>query len=149
MRYGEKYKCLNTAYESIIYQIIFLSFLMSEKQKIKNQQHILTKSYTSHNYLQFIMSRNQFFIYTDCVATLQGQAGQRYSCRWSNIHGAGGMSAMPLFIGGRPTHAASCVFPCMLHVVALAPQRGTHRGTCPLAGVSHHHPQQGSPYLFK
>ena len=34
------------------------------------------------------------------VATLQGQAGPRYSLRWINIHGAVGMSGMSLFTGG-------------------------------------------------
>ena len=32
--------------------------------------------------------------------------------------------------------AASCVSPCISHVAALAPQHGTHRGTCPLARLS-------------
>ena len=51
------------------------------------------------------------------------------------------MSGMPLFTGGRATHAASCVSICMSHAVALAPQCGTHCGT--LCVSHHHHPQQG------
>ena len=34
------------------------------------------------------------------VAPLQGQAGPWYLCRQKNIHGAVGMSGMPLFMGG-------------------------------------------------
>ena len=81
----------------------------------------------------------------ECVATLQGQAGSWYSCTWKNIHRAVGTSGMPLFMGGGATHAASCASVCMSHVMALAPQHGTHRGTCPLARLSHHCPQQGVP----
>ena len=49
-----------------------------------------------------------------------------------SIHGALGMSDVPLCKGGRATHAASRVCPCMslcAHIVARAPQRGTPRGT--------------------
>ena len=42
---------------------------------------------------------------------------------------------------------AACI--CMSHVMALAPQRGTHHGTCPLACLSSSSPPAGSPYLFK
>ena len=84
-----------------------------------------------------------------CVATLQDQAGSWYLCRWENIHGAVGMSGMPLFMGGQATHAASCVSICMSHVVAPAPQHGTHHGTCSLACVSSSLSPAGSPYLFK
>ena len=86
------------------------------------------------------------FCQTPCVATLQGQAGSWYLCRRRNIHRAIGMSGMPLFMGGRTTHAASCVSICMSHVMALAPQHVTHHGTCPLVCLSHCHcPQQGVP----
>ena len=57
-----------------------------------------------------------------CVATLQGQAGSWYLCRWKNIHGAVGLSGMPLFMGGQAMHAASYLSICMSHVMALAPQ---------------------------
>ena len=81
-----------------------------------------------------------------CVATLQGQAGPWCSCRWKNTHGAAGMSGMPLFTGGRATHAASCVSICMSHVVAPAHQCGP----CSLACVSSSSsPPAGSPHLFK
>ena len=52
---------------------------------------------------------------------------------------------------GEPcTLQAACLSTClcMAHVMAPAPQRDTHRGTCPLACFSHHHPAR-SPYLFK
>ena len=78
------------------------------------------------------------------VATLQGQACPWYSCRQQNIHRAVGMSGMPLFTGGRATRAASCVSICM-SLTALAPQHGTHCGSCPLACLSSSSPQQGVP----
>ena len=56
-------------------------------------------------------------VFRKCVATLQGQAGPWYSHRRNDIHRALGMSGMPLFMGGRATHAASCVSLCMSHVV--------------------------------
>ena len=84
-----------------------------------------------------------------CVATLQGQVGSWYSCRQKNIHGALGMSGMPLFMGGWAPHAASCMSICMSHVMPPAPQSGTHHGTCPLAYLSSSSPPEGSPYLFK
>ena len=91
----------------------------------------------------------EYSIFHICVATLQGQAGPWYLYRWKNIHGALGMSGMPLFMGGQAMHTASCVSICMSHVMALAPQRGTHHGTCPLACLSSSSPPAGSPYLFK
>ena len=83
------------------------------------------------------------------VATLQGQAGSWYSCKWKNIHGAVGMSGMPLFTGGQATHATSCVSICMSHVMALAPQSVTHHGICPLVCLSSPLTPAGSPHLFK
>ena len=59
------------------------------------------------------------------------------------------MSGTPLFMGGQATHSASCVSICMSHVRALAPQHGTHHGTCPLACLSSPPPPAGSSYLFK
>ena len=85
----------------------------------------------------------------NCVATVQGHAGSWNLCRRKNIHGAVGMSGMPLFMGGQATHAASCVSICMSHVMALAPECGTHRGTCPLACLPSSLPPAGSPYLFE
>ena len=55
------------------------------------------------------------------------------------------MSGMPLFMGGQAMHTASCMSICMSHVVAPAPQHGTHCGTCPLVCVPHHRPHQGVP----
>ena len=66
-----------------------------------------------------------------------------------NIHRAVGMSGTPLFTGGGAMYAASCVSICMSHVMALAPQSVTHYGTCPLACVSHHCPQQGVPNCLR
>ena len=54
--------------------------------------------------------------------TIQGQAGSWYLCRWKNIHRPVGLSGMRLFMGGQATHAASCMSPCMSHIMALAPQ---------------------------
>ena len=73
------------------------------------------------------------------VATLQGQAGSWYLCRQKNVHGAVGMSGMPFFTGRR----AMCV--CVSHVMAPAPQHGTHHGTCPLACLPSSLPPAGSP----
>ena len=73
--------------------------------------------------------------FAHCVATLQGQAGWWYLCRRKNVHGAIGMSGMPLFTGGQATHTANCVSICMSHVVALVPQHGTHCDTCPLVSL--------------
>ena len=82
-----------------------------------------------------------------CVAILQGRAGSWCSWRWNNIHGAIGMSGVPLFTGGWARHAASCMSICMSHVMALAPQCGTHRGTWLL--VCLHVSLVRSPYLLK
>ena len=82
----------------------------------------------------------------DCVATLQGQAGPWYLCRRKNIHRAVGMSGMLLFMGGRATHTARCVSICMSHVVAPAPQHGTHCGTCPLVCLSSSSPWESHKY---
>ena len=79
----------------------------------------------------------------ECVGMVQGLTGSWDSGRRNNIHGAIGMSDMPLFTGGRATHAASCVSLCMSHVVVPI-------GEPVLLGVSliiiapHH-----CPYLFK
>ena len=85
------------------------------------------------------------FTYGCCVVTIQGQAGSWYSCTQKNIHRAVGMSGMLLFMGGQATHAANYVSICMSHVTALAPQRGTHHGTCSLVCLSSSSPQQGVP----
>ena len=61
-----------------------------------------------------------------CVVTIQGLTGSWYSGRWKNIHGAIGISDMPLFMGGLATHSASCVSLCM----SLC---GTRHGPCSLA----------------
>ena len=72
-----------------------------------------------------------------CVATVQVLTGSRYSGRRKNIHGAVGMSDMPLFTGGWATDAVGPMFPCM----SLC---GTCRGPCSPAW----HPA-GSPYWLK
>ena len=54
-----------------------------------------------------------------------------------NIHGAVGMSAVPLFMGGWSMHAASCVSPCMTLCLCMSPD--------PQGGFPVWHPA-GSPY---
>ena len=80
-----------------------------------------------------------------CVATLQGPTGSWYSCRRKNIHGAVGMSGMPLFVGKQVTHAASCISICMSHVVAPVPSMAPIVAPVPLHVSHHHRPQQGVP----
>ena len=59
-----------------------------------------------------------------------------------------GLSGMPLFTGGQATHAASCVSICMSHVMAPAPQRGSHPVTRSFVCLSSS-PPTGRTYLFK
>ena len=101
-------------------------------------------------FIRILVSPNHpIFSLISCVATLQSWTSSWYLCRWTNIHRAVGMSGMPLFMGGRTTHPASCVSLWMSHVVALAPQCFAHHGTCPLACLPSSLPLAGSPYLFK
>ena len=48
-----------------------------------------------------------------CVVILEGEAGPWYSSRLNDIHGAIGMSGMPLFMGGWAMHTARCMSTCM------------------------------------
>lgn len=66
-----------------------------------------------------------------CVAADQGLTGSRDSGRGKNIHGAAGMSSMPLFAGGdhctlQAEYPPACL--CVAHIVALAPHCGTQQG---------------------
>ena len=83
--------------------------------------------------------------YTNCVAACEVLASPLFR-ETEEMRRAKWMLDMSSFMGGRATHAESCVSIHMSYVVAFAPPRGTHCGTCPLACVSHHHrPQQGVP----
>ena len=78
-----------------------------------------------------------------CVATLQGWAGPWYSHRQNNIHGAVGLSGMPLFMGGRARHAA-CLSACPTSWPLLCSVAPT-MAPAPLCVSHHQHPQQGVP----
>ena len=121
--------------------------------KILSPRHIIIKRPNIKDKERLLKAREKMLVTRrlpdgrvdgECVATLQGQAGPWYSCRWKNIHGAVGMSGMPLFMGGRATHTVSCVSVCMSPVMTLAPQCGTHRGI-PFHVSHHHRPHQGVP----
>ena len=59
--------------------------------------------------------------------------------RVENIHGGvGSLACLYSWVGEPRVLQAVCLSPClcMAHVMALAPQRGTQRGTCPLARLS-------------
>ena len=76
--------------------------------------------------------------FTRCIATLQGQAGSWYSCRWKNTHGAVGISACHYSQVGEPcTLQAVCLSACLMSWTLL-PSMAPIMAPVPLC-VSHHH----------
>ena len=98
------------------------------------------------------MHREYFRDIPFCVATLEARQVHGI-CTHGKIftEPLGCLACLYSWVGEPLMLQAACLSAClcMSQVMALAPQHGTHGGTCPTSCLSSSSPPAGSPYLLK